>query len=381
MSRVVRLVAMGLLAAGGGLPPVYAGGPPPPAEMRLSALPATVPTPADNPTTPAKIALGRLLFFDPILSSTRQVSCATCHNPRFGWTDGRATPIGIGGAGAGPARTLQASAPLLTRNVPTLLNVGFNGLVAGAQPDPAAAPMFWDSRVLSLEQQVLTPLRSSGEMRGDDCPEDRSVAEAVGRVAAIGEYQGWFSSAFGPSTNPAVTATHLVQAVAAFERSLVTTRTAVDRFLAGDDTALTATQRQGLRVFQDAGCIQCHGGPMFTDYKLHFIGVSDSTADGRRAFRTPSLRNLRATAPYMHNGGLRTVREVLVFYDQLAEAVSESLDGADQPQQPALDPLLRPLDLNPEDFPALEAFLDALSSDDYDRTVPVKVPSGLAVIP
>jgi cytochrome c peroxidase len=260
------------------------------------------------------------------------------------------------------------------------LNVGFNGLVAGAKLDPATAPMFWDSRAQSLEQQIFTPLTSSGEMRGDDCPQDQAVAAAVARVRAIGEYRERFEAAFGQAADPAVTAEHLTQAIAAFERSLVTPRTAFDRFIAGDTSALNATQQRGRRIFQDAGCQQCHGGPMFSDFKLHFIGVPGGTTDGRRLFRTPTLRNLRHTAPYMHNGSLRTLRDVLIFYDQLADAVSETLDGGDQTQQPPLDPLLKQLNLNPDDFPALEAFLDGLSNDDYEQDVPATVPSGLAVV-
>lgn len=354
-----------------------------PPEMRFEALPLVAPAPTNNPTTAAKIALGRLLFFDPILSSSREVSCATCHNPRFGWTDGRATPIGAGGAGVGPARTFRGPVPLplLARNALTLLNTGFNGLVAGAKLDPAAAPMFWDSRVQSLEQQVYTPLQSRGEMRGDDCPENEAVAQAISRVRAISEYRERFQAAFAQPAGEGTTPEHLAQAIAAFERSLVTPRTAFDRFLAGDAAALNPGQQRGLRCFQDAGCAQCHGGPMFSDFKLHFIGVSDSAPGGLREFRTPTLRNLRSTAPYMHDGSRRTLRDVLVFYDELAEAVTETLDGGDTTAHPRLDPLLKQVSLNPEQFPALEAFLDALSDSDYDQTVPQRVPSGLPVIP
>jgi cytochrome c peroxidase len=353
-----------------------------PPEMRFGILPWLAPEPKDNPATADKIALGRLLFFDPVLSSTRDVSCATCHHPRLGWTDGRATPIGVGGTGLGPARTFRAPAslPLLARNVPTILNVGFNGLVSGTNPDPAAAPMFWDSRVQSLERQALAPIRSLEEMRGDACADTEAVEQAVGRVRAIGEYRELFSAAFGQPPAEAVTPEHLAQAIAAFERSLVTPPTAFDRFLDGDPLALNSQQQRGLRNFQDAGCIHCHGGPMLSDFKPHFIGMSDSIVGDQREFRTPTLRNLRHTAPYMHNGSLRTLHDVLVFYDQLAEAVSETLDGGDTTAQSRLDPLLKQLNLNPEDFPALEAFLDTLSNNDYNQSVPAQVPSGLSVI-
>lgn len=352
-----------------------------PPEMRLGILPSRAPEPKDNPTTADKISLGRLLFFDPILSSTKDVSCATCHHPRYGWSDGRATPIGVGGTGMGPARTFHAPAslPLLARNAPTILNAGFNGLVSGSSPDPAAAPMFWDSRVQSLERQAFAPIQTREEMRGDACADTEAVEQAVGRVRAIGEYRDLFSAAFGQPPAEAVTPEHLAQAIAAFERSLVTPHTAFDRFLAGDSFALNTEQQRGLRVFQDAGCNHCHGGPMLSDFKLHFIGMADSIVSGQREFRTPTLRNLRHTAPYMHNGRLRTLTDVLVFYDQLAEAVSETLDGGDTAARPPLDPLLKHLNLNPEDFPALEAFLDTLSSD-YDLTVPAQLPSGLSVI-
>jgi cytochrome c peroxidase len=359
----------------------FSAGLPVPPEMRLEALPARAPEPEENPATPAKIALGRLLFFDPILSATKDVACATCHHPRFGWGDGRATPIGANGGGLGLERKFLAVNPraLLLRNAPTLLNVGFNGLVAGVRHDAGAAPMFWDARVQSLEKQVVVPIRSRDEMRGDGCSEAEAIGQAVGRVRAIAEYRDRFSQAFGQPQDEAVTAVHLAQAIAVFERSLVTPGTPFDRFLGGEKSALNAEQQRGLRVFQDAGCIHCHGGPMLSDFKLHFIGVTDGTADGRREFRTPTLRNLGHTAPYMHNGSLRTLRDVLVFYEALSDAVAETLDGGDTTTQPRLDPLLKPLNLNTDDFPALEAFLASLNADRYDQSVPVKVPSGLPV--
>lgn len=353
-----------------------------PPEMRWSVRPSRAPDPPDNPTSPQKIALGRLLFFDPVLSATRTVSCATCHHPRFGWGDGRAIPIGVGGHGVGPKRTFEANVSVasLARNSPTVLNVGFNGLVTGTKLDPTAAPMFWDSRLQSLERQALAPIQSREEMRGDVCADTEAIAAATARVQTVREYRDLFAAAFDESSTTAVTSAHLAQAIAAFERSLVSSPTTFDRFLQGDARTLNSEQQRGLRVFESAGCIQCHGGPMFSDFKLHFIGSPNSTAADQREFRTPSLRNLRHTAPYMHDGSLRTVKDVLVFYDQLAEAVSETLDGGDTAGHLPLDPLLRPLNLNPDDFPALEAFLDTLSSDTYDQTIPTVVPSGLPVI-
>ena len=346
-----------------------------PPGMQLEPLPLKVPEPADNPSTPEKIALGRLLFFDPILSANRDVSCATCHDPKYGWGDGRSTPIGVGGTGIGPGRTFVAGATFspLTRNTPSLLNVGFNGVVAGTSDDPALAPMFWDARVQGLERQVLVPMRSREEMRGEACAEQDAIPMAIARIAVIPGYRDRFAKAFNATTtNSAVNAVNLARAIAAFERSLVTAPTSYDRFLRGDKSALTAEQQRGFKVFQEAGCVQCHGGPMLSDFKLHFIGVQDDTPDGRREFRTPSLRNLRHTGPYMHNGSQRTVRDILIFYEALSDAVSETLDGGDTATQPRLDPLLRHLNLSTEDIPALEAFLDSLSTDQYDRSVPDK---------
>ncbi len=327
-----------------------------PPEMQLAALPARAPEPADNPATPAKIALGRLLFFDPILSATKTVACATCHHPEHGWTDGRAVPVGT-------------DLTLLTRNAPSLLNVGFNGLVAGVKLDPRDAPMFFDNRVQSLEAQVLVPLRMREEMRGEVCAEADALPQAVARVNAIATYREQFRAVFAEDA----TAQNLPRALAAFERSLVTPETAFDRFIRGDTSALNAEQQRGLKVFQDAGCTHCHGGPMLSDYKPHFIGLAD-----RIVLRTPTLRQLRHTAPYMHDGSVRTIRDTLIFYEALSDAVSETLDGGDTTLQPPLDPLLRHLDLRADDFPALEAFLDTLSTD-YDRSVPANVPSGLQV--
>jgi cytochrome c peroxidase len=358
-----------------------AGDVPVPPEMRLEALPQRAQEPADNPCTPEKIRLGRLLFFDPILSATQTVACATCHHPKFAWADARPTPLGVGATGLGPARTLNGSAPAspLTRNAPSLLNVGFNGLVAGMTPDPKTAPMFWDSRVQGLEAQAQHPIRSRDEMRGDACLESEALSAATIRVREIAAYRELFHDAFSANAETAITADHLTKALAAFERTLVAGDSPFDRHLRGAGLPLTAQQERGMRIFQTAGCIQCHGGPMFSDFKLHFIGVSESPPDGRRELRTPTLRNLRQTAPYMHRGSLRTLDEVLAFYERLSDAASERLDGGDTAEHPPLDPLLKHLALNAEDFPDLTAFLEMLNDDGYDRSAPPKVPSGLPV--
>ncbi|MBL9175882.1 MAG: hypothetical protein JNL10_20230, partial [Verrucomicrobiales bacterium] len=264
-------------------------------------------------------------------------------------------------------------------NTPGLVNVGFNGMLSGQGVLPERAPMFWDSRVEGLEAQALIPIESREEMRGDACPESQGVPGAVARIRNIPEYRERFTRVFGGAPDASVDATHLAQALAVFERSLVAPHTPLDRFLAGDLEALNPQQRAGLREFQDSGCIQCHGGPMLSDFKLHVLGVPDPSSTGRRSFRTPTLRQLRDTAPYMHNGRFRTLDDVLQFYDELAEAATEAQEGGDASLQPPLDPLLARLRMNPARTSDLKAFLESIQDDDHDRTVPVRVPSGLPV--
>ncbi|MDB6007533.1 MAG: hypothetical protein JWR15_4520 [Prosthecobacter sp.] len=334
---------------------------------QIEALPKSATLPGD---TLAKIALGRLLFFDPILSATRDVACATCHHPQHGWADARPTPLGVHATGIGPARRLVQGAAFapLTRNTPTILNTAFNGIESGKPYDPAQAPMFWDNRVRSLEAQALVPIRQNAEMRSEVCNETEAVPAMVGRLKSMPEYVTLFQSE--------VTAEKVTQAIAAYERTLIVTDTPFDRFMRGDKSAMTAEQQQGMAAFQKAGCALCHNGPMLSDFKLHAIGLTDS-ATNRTEFRTPSLRNLKHTAPYMHHGGSTTIDEVLLFYDRLMDQAAETFEGGDTSTLPPLDPLLRQMNLLPEDHAPIKAFLESLNSDEYDKTVPERVPSGL----
>ena len=338
-------------------------------DTRLDALPRSSALPGDSA---AKIELGRLLFFDPILSATKDVACATCHHPQFGWADGRATPLGVNAAGIGPARRLTGPSigAALTRNTPTILNAAFNGLAIGKKHDPATAPMFWDNRVQSLEQQALVPIRSAAEMRGDACTEAQAVPAMLERLRAVPDYARRFEGT--------ITEAKVSNAIASFERTLITADSPFDRFMRGDAKALTALQKQGLEAFQRAGCAFCHHGPMLSDFKLHALGLPDTT-EKREAFRTPTLRNLRHTAPYMHHGAHATLDDVMLFYDRLMDHAAETLDGGDSATLPPLDPLLRHLNLRPEDTEPILAFLDALNDDSYDHSLPEQLPSGLPV--
>jgi cytochrome c peroxidase len=341
----------------------------PPPNTKIEALPKSAALPTD---TPAKVELGRLLFFDPILSATRDVACATCHHPKHGWADARPTPLGIHATGIGPQRKLVKNAAFLPLklNTPTILNAAFNGIESNKPFEPSKSPMFWDNRVQSLESQVLSPIRQREEMRGDVCSEAEAVPAMIERLKAVAEYQKLFDGK--------ITVEKVTGAIAAYERTLITPDSPFDRFMRGDKSAMTAAQQHGMEVFHRAGCSLCHNGPMFSDYKLHAIGLPDSSTN-RHEFRTPTLRNLKHTAPYMHHGGNLTLDDVLLFYDRLMDQAAEVLEGGDTATLPPLDPLLRKMNMLPEDHAPLAAFLDALNSDDYDKSMPQSVPSGLPV--
>lgn len=341
-------------------------------DTRLAALPEKT----SGASSPEAVALGRWLFFDPILSATGTVACATCHHPDYGWADGRATPLGVYSEGLGPRRQRSEAAEMqpLPRNTPTILNVAFNGLRLDQVLDPKTAPMFWDNRVQGLEAQVIHPIQSREEMRGDACTEAEAVPLMVQRLKQIPLYRQHFAQVFQGE----ITSTRVMQSIATFERSLIACDSPFDRFMRGDSKALNALQKRGLETFHRAGCSLCHNGPMLSDYQLHAIGVNDA-GSRRDNFRTPTLRQLRDTAPYMHHGEMRTLDEVLLFYDRLMDHAAETLDGGDQESLPPLDPLLRQMSLLPDDHEQLKAFLEALNSDTFDRSIPASVPSGLPV--
>jgi cytochrome c peroxidase len=365
-----------------------------PEPAAFAALPLAAASPADNPSTPEKVALGRLLFWDPILSGGRDIACATCHHPAHGYSDGRDLPIGTGGRGIGPARAFAGrDAPLVKRNSQTILNVAFNGIDAAGHVDPAQAPMFWDSRARGLEAQALIPIESLEEMRGGAEADGSGVVAAVARVAQVHEYRRLFDRAFG-GPDP-VTAVNLSRAIAAFERSLVVTDAPFDRFMRGDAAAMNEVQRRGMAAFEGHGCTLCHNGPMLSDYRLHVLGVSDNSklgdydpgAEHRYAFRTPSLRNLAYTAPYMHSGLIADLGSAVGFYKSVG-GFAGLLMHFDKPRvmdghlvlgspvgRDALDPLLKQVTVNSE-LDDIVAFLGTLNGT-FDRSVPARVPSGL----
>jgi len=399
--------------------PISTGARDAPASTAPGADPqATVPG-RDQEITVAE--LGRLLFWDPILSGERDVACATCHHPDFAYADGRALSLGVGAVGIGPERrdTSNGRIPIVKRNSPTVLNVAFNGagrrgrrdrdrdggrdrdrdgerdrLGDGALPEVGGdrSPMFWDRRVRGLEAQALEPLKALDEMRGMAYSEAVAVDSVVARLRSIPEYARLFRAAFGAAP---IDSAQLASAIASFERSLSGMNSPFDRFRAGDETALTEQQRRGRRAFDDAGCDRCHEGVMFSDFDLFAEGVPEhpllaqpDTGDGRFRFRTPTLRNVALTAPYMHNGTLPTLEEVLRFYDEgrsrnpnVADARSRRRDRDEENDERRIPRVYRRFravdDMSESEMQDIIAFLHALTDSDFDRIVPARVPSGL----
>jgi cytochrome c peroxidase len=362
------------------------------AQAALAALPMDVPAPAENPTTPARVALGRLLFWDPVLSGQKDVACATCHHPDLGYSDGLDLSIGANGVGLGTARAFDPAHPslLVKRNSQSILNVAFNGLGSGADATATDAPMFWDLRVKSLEAQALEPLKALEEMRGSSYPEDGAIPAVLSRLNAIPEYRRLFADAF--DSNEPVNERNLAQALAAFQRTLVAGNSPFDRYMRGDTNALGPDQVRGMERFQSAGCINCHSGPMLSDFSTHVLGVpdspklpqSDSGADNKYAFRTPSLRNLSVTAPYMHNGAFATLPQVLDFYQRISRGGGRGGGRGGRGlnvhvSREQIDPLARRLNMRGRGQRELIAFLRSLDDPGFDRTIPGAVPSGLPV--
>ncbi|MXW11009.1 MAG: cytochrome-c peroxidase [Gammaproteobacteria bacterium] len=378
--------------------------------LAVAAVLTTAST-SPSPGTPQE-ELGRLLFWDPVLSGPMDVSCATCHHPDFAYADGRALSLGPGAVGLGPDRVDLGGGviPVAQRNSPTLLNVAYNGLDRQRRrrrgprftPLPAdletvnseRAPMFWDRRARSLETQALLPLTIREEMRGDTYPEEVAVDSVVARLRAIPEYVSLFREVYGEETS--IDATQVAQAIAAFERTLIAGNSPFDRFLAGDEDALTTQQRRGLDEFNEADCSDCHRGPMLSDFNMHAEGVAENpllaepdAGDGRFRFRTPTLRNVAVTPPYMHNGMIGTLEEVLEFYDR-GRSENPNVSnrrrrrGDDDRRDEALATPGRLSgrfrgvdDMTVQQQEDIIAFLEALTDPDFDRTIPARVPSGL----
>ncbi|MDT7828309.1 cytochrome c peroxidase [Pricia sp. S334] len=350
---------------------------------RLTALPEQAKSPKDNPTTPEKELLGRLLFYDPILSGGKDVACATCHHPDNGYAEFLDISIGPNAQGLGSKRRFNPDndIPFMKRNAPTIINTAFNGIDPYGRHDPETASMFWDDRAKSLELQALEPIKAFEEMRGHGHGETDILRTVIERLKKIPAYQELFTQAFGNSE--AVSIDNLGKAIAAFERTIIANNSRFDQYMRGDKDAISLSEKEGLKLFKSVGCINCHNGPMFSDYKMHVLGVPendklavpDAGVQDTFAFRTPSLRNLRFTAPYMHNGSLSNLRRVLEFYEDISDGKERN---ANVPKG-KYDPFVREIELSVKEMSQIISFLGTLNDNGFDREIPDTVPSGLPV--
>jgi cytochrome c peroxidase len=291
--------------------------------------------------TPEKIELGKMLYFDKRVSKDGTISCATCHDPKRGWAEDEPTSTGIRGQKGG-------------RNAPTVINAAY------------ATSQFWDGRAATLEEQAVGPVANPIEMGS-------SMPAVVEKLSKIPEYQERFQKVFGTG----VTEKGFAQAIAAFERTIVSGDSAYDRFKAGDKKALSGAQKRGLKVFEKAGCANCHSPPLFSDYDFHNAGVDAGKPkpdEGRKmvtkkdedtgAFRVPSLRDVAKTAPYFHDGSARTLEEAVALM---------AAGGKDNPHRSSdFDPV-REAKLTSKDQKDLVEFLKALSGK-YPIVEPPKLP-------
>ena len=298
-----------------------------------------VPIPANNPPTADTIALGRMLYYDDHLSATDKIACANCHNPNLYFTDGRPVSQGVTGK-------------MGSRNAPTVLNAAFNPV------------QFWDGRATSLEDQAGGPIQNPVEM---NLPHDAMVA----KIGKITNYQGAFDKAFGKGP---ITIQKVEMAIASFERTLLSGNSPFDRYqYGGDQTAMSPSAIRGLALFKDknkGNCVTCHTieekFAVFSDGKFHNLGTGlDSEGNlkdqgrynethldaDRGAFRTPTLRNVAKTAPYMFDGSLKTLKDVVDFY----------VGGGSS--NPHLDKEIKELKLDGTERADLVAFLEALTGD------------------
>jgi cytochrome c peroxidase len=295
--------------------------------------------PKDNPYTPEKAELGKLLYFDNRLSADGSVSCATCHDPKFAFTDGKAVSDGIRGQKGGVSS-------------PTVINRAYGYL------------QFWDGRSNSLEDQAKGPMANPLEM-------GNTHEALVTTVRGVAGYRERFQKVFG---TPAIDIDQVAKAIATFERTVLSGNAPYDKYVDGNKKSLTAAQIRGMDVyFNKAKCDQCHEGINFTANSFHNLGVGSgkSTPDVGRygvtkdekdwgAFKTPTLREIEHTGPYMHDGSLKTLDEVVEFYDK----------GGIKNKN--LDEKLRPLRLTAENKKDLVAFLKALSGEGWQQ---IKAPT------
>lgn len=298
--------------------------------------------PEDNPYSPAKAELGWLLYFDPRLSSDGTVSCASCHDPKFGFTDGQQFSKGIRGQFGG-------------RSAPTVINRAYS------------LAQFWDGRAATLEEQAKGPIANPIEMghAHDECAQC---------IAAVPGYRKRFAEVFGPGK---ITIDHIAQAIATFERTVLSGNSPYDKFKAGDTKALNDSQKRGMEIFfsNNARCDSCHEGVNFTNGMYANVGIGmdkpnpdlgrfvvSKKEEDKGAFKTPTLRDVANTGPYMHDGRFKTLEEVVEHYNK--GGIKNNWLHQD----------IRPLNLSDQNKKDLVEFLKALSGEGWQQ---IKAPAEL----
>jgi cytochrome c peroxidase len=303
-------------------------------------LPKQPPYPAGNEPTPERVSLGKALFFDPRLSRDGNMSCATCHSPLFGWSDGLSTGRGF-------------QSKVLGRASPTVVNTAYNSI------------QMWDGRKQSLEDQAMGPMEANAEMNMD-------IALLFKWLNSNAGYREMFARAY---PGKPIDANTLSMAIASFERTVLSNDSPFDHWLQGDADAMTEQQVRGFRLFTDAkkaNCSACHQAPNFTDNGFHNIGLAawgepnpdmgryaqKPVARMKGAFKTPTLRDIERTAPYFHDGSAKTLMEVIDHYNKGGEVKTN------------LSPDMHELNLSRQEKEDLVAFLRALTSPQKPVTLP-----------
>lgn len=311
------------------------------ASLQKWRLSSTPPHPEDNPPTPARVELGKKLFFDPRLSGDGNMSCATCHNPLLGWSDGLATGKGV-------------KSMVLDRASPTVVNTAFNSI------------QMWDGRKKSLEDQAMGPMEATVEMNMDTQKLFKWLNGNEG-------YRALFQVAY---PGKPIDADSVSKAIASFERTVISNSSPFDQWVGGRKDALTADEVSGFALFIDpnkGNCASCHSGPNFTDNSFHNLGLASFGKDNpdmgrfaqrpvaslKGAFKTPTVREAASTAPYFHDGSARTLEELVDFYAK-GGIVKTNLSKS-----------MKELQLTATEKAQLVAFMKSLSSPAQTFALPI----------
>lgn len=306
--------------------------------------------PENNPYSEAKKELGKMLFFDPRLSKSKQISCASCHDPELAWGDGRTISYG---------HNRQTG----KRNSPSLLNIGYHSV------------FFWDGRAASLENQALGPITDPVEMAATETISIKNIKKIKG-------YKPYFREAFGDEK---ITIERILKAIATYERTITSKKSKFDSFIEGKSDIFTDEEVIGLHLFRTkARCVNCHNTPLFSNQKFHNVGLSyygrtfedlgkyniTHKKEDVGKFKTPSLREIGRTAPYMHNGLMPNLEGIIEMYNAGMPRVKPKENQKNDSLFPVTDPLLKKLNLTKKEQNALKAFLLTLSSSPRREILP-----------